>query len=404
MSYGTFEASATDGFQEDQRKAEAALALSHAIHSAKQEFGDFVTRDSVNKQDFKDRVALVKPDLMKLIAEHVMPLPRVVRKVEAELMPDFANRSTTKTASKREAADLGSMSDQELLDHYDSFPEHVDTDQSDEFIKVEDEVERRNLLNAAIDDAPELVPSGDFDGYLDSVDQDAPEKVERHNFAGVSDTKGSPNPDRDSVPDWMTDENPVEPETEHERNAAKKLADWRQDTGFQQHLLDTLGTAHVSDQELIDALQGYAGIGVMDSVGETVPTFASKTAGLNWSQDPESDGAPLWIADHGGLSVGVYQQGDGWFWEVMDDEGETEDGFGSSKEDAMANAEAFLRVGNKTAAVEDDFLSWLGNTNYDDMEEAIQVFEDQRPGQYTEQQITDLWDMYADGDEENEDY
>lgn len=53
----------------------------------------------------------------------------------------------------RTAADLGSMSDQELLDHYDSFPEHVDTDQSDEFIKVEDEVERRGLIDAMIEAA-----------------------------------------------------------------------------------------------------------------------------------------------------------------------------------------------------------------------------------------------------------
>jgi len=64
-----------------------------------------------------------------------------------------ASAATGRTASTRTAADLGSMSDQELLDHYDSFPEHVDTDQSDEFIKVEDEVERRGLIDAMIEAA-----------------------------------------------------------------------------------------------------------------------------------------------------------------------------------------------------------------------------------------------------------
>ncbi|AVO24961.1 hypothetical protein KHQ84_gp012 [Rhodococcus phage Finch] len=799
MSYGTFEASATDGFQEDQRQAEAVLALDHAIHSAKEQFGDYVAL-AANRREFKDRIALVKPDLMKVIAEHVMPLPRIVRKVEAELMPDFAARTAENTTISQ-GGFTGTVTESKVAPGNfswevveDATGETYDHGSSDASVSAYADMKATinhatGQISAAIDDAPELVPEGDFEGYLDSVDQDAPAKVERHNFAAYDEDEQDPygddaarqdrqdfykgegdyakdasrktakpgrgsyyddpfsydngvrEDDRDdgknkdglteeqvksstkktaawnlicpgckqmiateeqtededfledlvavapngaegiecpscgtisdidgetgsallyggkaktanlspiqkafltycggiptdsaledfiedhmgeytaaefatlddleddgsgdwsyfanksskrktanddteeivdeftefigesgyftytiedvykALADWVDEEadnekgDIVRREIEADPNsflmyrggsksAGKKLADWRQDTTFQQHLLDTVGTAHVNDQELIDALQDYAGIGVMDSVGEPVPTFAKKKTAApakvsdpsEWSaygvedlvnrqnevmypaldravsqgndeladvlqnhidtsteylrsQRPSAQAKKKtadwrspddyieeftnWAGDCGikmHTKDDIYAALKEWYegegnhdkaaWDSLKgsammnpeyfisyqsegskktadmadaaiieygywaDANGVEDDFGTPESvhqwaiandydesvEEMVNGTMSIGMGysasKKTAAIEDDFLSWLGNTNYDDMAEAVQAFEDQRGGQYTEQQIGDLYDMYADGDED-EDY
>ena len=87
--YGVFEASSTDGYEEDQRQRQATRDLGRAIQAAREGFGDFLGA-ATDKQDYKDRLALVMNDLMQKVADAgVMPVPGVMRKVKAALRPEF---------------------------------------------------------------------------------------------------------------------------------------------------------------------------------------------------------------------------------------------------------------------------------------------------------------------------
>ena len=87
--YGVFEASSTDGYEEDQRQRQATRDLGRAIQAAREGFGDFLGA-ATDKQDYKDRLALVMNDLMQKVADSgVMPVPGVMRKVKAALRPEF---------------------------------------------------------------------------------------------------------------------------------------------------------------------------------------------------------------------------------------------------------------------------------------------------------------------------
>ena len=87
--YGVFEASSTDGYEEDQRQRQATRDLGRAIEAAREGFGDFLGA-ATDKQDYKDRLALVMNDLMQKVADSgVMPVPGVMRKVKAALRPQF---------------------------------------------------------------------------------------------------------------------------------------------------------------------------------------------------------------------------------------------------------------------------------------------------------------------------
>ena len=87
--YGVFEASSTDGYEEDQRQRQATRDLGRAIEAAREGFGDFLGA-ATDKQDYQDRLALVMNDLMQKVADSgVMPVPGVMRKVKAALRPEF---------------------------------------------------------------------------------------------------------------------------------------------------------------------------------------------------------------------------------------------------------------------------------------------------------------------------
>ena len=91
--YGVFEASSTDGYEEDQRQRQATRDLGRAIEAAREGFGDFLGA-ATDKQDYKDRLALVMNDLMQKVADSgVMPVPGVMRKVKAALRPEFRKQA-----------------------------------------------------------------------------------------------------------------------------------------------------------------------------------------------------------------------------------------------------------------------------------------------------------------------
>ena len=87
--YGVFEATSTDGHEEEQREHQATRDLARAIEAAREGFGDFLGA-ATDKDDYKDRLALVMNDLMQKVADSgVMPVPGVMRKVKAALRPQF---------------------------------------------------------------------------------------------------------------------------------------------------------------------------------------------------------------------------------------------------------------------------------------------------------------------------
>ena len=88
--YGVFEASSTDGHEEEQQQRQAQRDLGRAIEAAREAFGEFLA-GATDKQDYKDRLALVMNDLMQKVADSgVMPVPGVMRKVKAALRPSSA--------------------------------------------------------------------------------------------------------------------------------------------------------------------------------------------------------------------------------------------------------------------------------------------------------------------------
>lgn len=98
--YGVFEATSTDGHEEEQRQRQARRDLGTAIEAAREGFGDFLG-SSTDKQDYQDRLALVMNDLMQKVADSgVMPVPGVMRKVKAALRPEFRTSVHEKTALK----------------------------------------------------------------------------------------------------------------------------------------------------------------------------------------------------------------------------------------------------------------------------------------------------------------
>ena len=91
--YGVFEASSTDGHEEEQQQRQAQRDLGRAIEAAREGFGGFLGA-ATDKDDYKDRLALVMNDLMQKVADSgVMPVPGVMRKVKAALRPEFRKQA-----------------------------------------------------------------------------------------------------------------------------------------------------------------------------------------------------------------------------------------------------------------------------------------------------------------------
>lgn len=134
--YGTFESLETSAHEQKVAAQASQLELDHAIHAVRERFGDFFSA-ATSLRDFNDRVAMVKPDLIKVVADYLLPRPAVVRKVVG----------AQKTDRIRQARDFTNVSDDDLVREYDSYPEHVEGDHVTPFLELEDEVVRRNLTN-----------------------------------------------------------------------------------------------------------------------------------------------------------------------------------------------------------------------------------------------------------------
>lgn len=106
MSFGMFDDLETSQTEAQRREASADQDLKRAIVAVRDRFGDFFSA-AEDRDDFRARVALVKNDMIHTIADHTMPLPGVVRRVQAAVRPDFSPAP----ARKRQAADADDVYD-----------------------------------------------------------------------------------------------------------------------------------------------------------------------------------------------------------------------------------------------------------------------------------------------------
>jgi hypothetical protein len=89
-----FEIDAASGIQEQINQQQALDKLAAAAYDVRERFGEFLFQ-AASVEEFRDRVALVKNDAMKVIDKHLMPVTGVVRRVmgrNSELEKEFRSQ------------------------------------------------------------------------------------------------------------------------------------------------------------------------------------------------------------------------------------------------------------------------------------------------------------------------
>ncbi|WP_267716821.1 hypothetical protein [Streptomyces sp. CoH17] len=102
MDYGLFEHVAGREAEDEFEKEAAERAYLEAEHAVESRFGEFL-RHAKNKDDFEQRLALVKNDLYNVIAKHTMPTPGIVRRIRAKFKSIVESASLTSTAFSKVA-------------------------------------------------------------------------------------------------------------------------------------------------------------------------------------------------------------------------------------------------------------------------------------------------------------
>ena len=104
MNYGTFESVETDGYDQQKRQAAVAQDLAVAMERVARQFGPYLNQAS-DKDDFNDRVAFVKPEMMKVVqAAGVAPVTGVMRKVVGAQRSAWRERTAGKNAPRKTLA------------------------------------------------------------------------------------------------------------------------------------------------------------------------------------------------------------------------------------------------------------------------------------------------------------
>ncbi|AZF97045.1 hypothetical protein SEA_JESSIBETH14_87 [Mycobacterium phage Jessibeth14] len=181
--FGLFEAAA-DAEQEPSRKHRiAARKMAAALADVHARFGSFMTNaDGVD--NFEDRFSMSRRDIAKVMVAHgVGAYPAVMREVHGSLKSAWYE----KHAEFDE--DAGTTEESNFEDGDDSGSDKPGGKEARRRKVAED----RDAPVQAIQEtyAPSggnLVPEGDFDGYLDRVDQGAPENVSGHDFTPGGDS------------------------------------------------------------------------------------------------------------------------------------------------------------------------------------------------------------------------
>lgn len=132
-----FEAMAASDSEDKIAKQAATDKLAAAIYDVREQYGAHLFC-ATSKSEFHDRVALCKDDMIKTVNAHLMPVTGVMRKVCKAMEREWQERIADNTGPEQ------------------------------------------GLEKTFSPDGGDLVPEGDFQGWLDSVDQDAPARVDRN--------------------------------------------------------------------------------------------------------------------------------------------------------------------------------------------------------------------------------
>jgi hypothetical protein len=144
-TYGVFESALTDDHDEQVEAQRREHALQAAIFDAREQFGSFLSA-AADKSDFKDRVALVKNDMMKVVSHSLMPVPGVMRKVEGALKPDFTKEDGQSKTSSSDSP--STMSDADVDFEYQIIRRQTDRGDSSNYdrgLELRRELKSRGL-------------------------------------------------------------------------------------------------------------------------------------------------------------------------------------------------------------------------------------------------------------------
>ena len=442
MSYGTFESVASDGYEDNLREAAAVQSLDHAIERVSQRFGSFLCQ-ATDRDDFNERVALLKPEIMKVVeAAGVMPVSGVMRKVvgsqkakwrkvaengaataqDPYYTPEFnqfLQQNPDQTANPNPFQQLQDFTQwqgqQPVVDpqqqqapvqqqyqdpaqyqapaqQYQAPAQQYAPQQqapADQQQYAPAQEQDDTYQTAGLEDAKDLVPSDDWDGYLQERDTPEREQIKTRNFnpksAGNQVPKGKyfdpiteelydddgEDVDRTLPPGWYYDEitDQVYQDDDGFRGANKTA-----DQGVMTYQ-DPAGTSTpvVSPDSQVPMDTGAGNTGTVADVAPTDEGYAAQTAGrktaadLGWSRDGDVDAESYYVDTTDGFTLSVqYSKGGtgGFDWEVLDDQG-VEVGSGwegtvgvaqVSAEDAYEDAggDDFGRFGSKTAGQDDN--------------------------------------------------
>ena len=226
MSYGTFESVASDGYEDNLREAAAVQSLDHAIERVSQRFGSFLCQ-ATDRDDFNERVALLKPEIMKVVeAAGVMPVSGVMRKVvgsqkakwrkvaEGEFPPQQTQQQYDPAQQQQYAPQQQAPAQQQYYDpaqyqapvqqyqdpaqqqyqdpaqyqapvqQYQApaqqyAPQQQAPAEQQQYAPAQ---EQDDTYTAGLEDAKDLVPSDDWDGYLQERDTPEREQIKTRNF------------------------------------------------------------------------------------------------------------------------------------------------------------------------------------------------------------------------------
>lgn len=159
--FGLFEAELDASTAPERVRRQASTKLANAIDEVRDRYGDFLLTAS-GKDEFEDRWFYAKNDIRKTAEAHVFPNTGTMRRIHDALKREFV-------ACNCDHDD----DDDKKKDHNDS------SDQGGGYTA------RRRT---AEDFNGDLIPEGDFAGYLNDVDQNAPERVESADFGVGGDT------------------------------------------------------------------------------------------------------------------------------------------------------------------------------------------------------------------------
>ncbi|QZE10427.1 hypothetical protein SEA_SCOOBYDOOBYDOO_81 [Mycobacterium phage ScoobyDoobyDoo] len=204
--FGLFEAD-TDAQQAPQRQARfAANKLANAVNSVRDDYGPFLMA-ATGKDEFEDRWHLSKHDIRKTVeAAGCFPNTGMMRRIHNAMKREFVatlgednSDDPTKPpkGGKDEPKTITDSQYKKVKEGDPSVKDEVETNTGDgsdaEGKNKNDSSEKKKdprhaaRMLLAEDFEGDLVPEGNFDAYLDAVDQGGPEKVER-NFTDGGDS------------------------------------------------------------------------------------------------------------------------------------------------------------------------------------------------------------------------